>query len=116
MSPNGIPPQSAGCSETLRGSMNRPRGAGVPPAGSPSVSLGVGTGGETPPEPAAEDGCGTVALVHGPDVHPILEVAASYDLSAKAASRTGWPRVFLKTLGAVLPLRSIGWRERAGVR
>ena len=32
------------------------RSAGVPPAGSPSVSRGVGTGGETPPEPAAGDG------------------------------------------------------------
>jgi hypothetical protein len=47
------------------GVSHEPRTAGVPPAGSPSVSLGVGTGGETPPEPAAEDGRGTVALVHG---------------------------------------------------
>jgi ATP-dependent helicase HrpB len=35
------------------------RSAGVPPAGSPSVSLGGQTGGGTPPEPAAEDGCAT---------------------------------------------------------
>jgi len=52
------------------GTFPAPRGAGVPPAGSPSVSLGVGTGGEPPPEPAAEDGRGTVALVHGPQVGP----------------------------------------------
>ncbi len=35
------------------------RSAGVPPAGSPGVSPGEGTGGERPPEPAAEDGCAT---------------------------------------------------------
>ncbi len=35
------------------------RGAGVSPAGSPGVSPGVGTGGETPPQPAAGDGCAT---------------------------------------------------------
>ena len=33
-----------------------PRGAGVPPAGSPDVSPGVPTGGETPLQPAAGDG------------------------------------------------------------
>ncbi len=37
------------------------RSAGVPPAGSPSVSLGGATGGETPPEPAAGDGRATIA-------------------------------------------------------
>jgi len=42
-----------------------PRSAGVPPAGAPSVSLGGGTGGEAPPEPAAGDGRATVALVVG---------------------------------------------------
>ena len=41
---------------------HEPRSAGVPPAGSPSVSHGVGNGGETPPEPAAEEGRGTVAV------------------------------------------------------
>jgi len=54
--------------------LDESRCAGVPPAGSPSVSPGVVTGSETPPERAAEDCCGTVALVHGPKVHPILEV------------------------------------------
>jgi len=62
-----------------QGASHEPRTAGVPPAGSPSVSLGVGTGGETPPEPAAEDGCGTVALVHGPKVHPILGVETPHE-------------------------------------
>jgi 5-methyltetrahydrofolate--homocysteine methyltransferase len=41
---------------------HEPRSAGVPPAGSPSVPLGEGTGGETPPEPAAGDGRATSAL------------------------------------------------------
>jgi len=35
------------------------RSAGVPPAGSPSVPLGGKNGGETPPKPAAGDGCAT---------------------------------------------------------
>ena len=39
---------------------HEPRSAGVPPAGSASVPLGEGTGGETPPPLAAGDGCATV--------------------------------------------------------
>jgi hypothetical protein len=66
---------------------HEPRSAGVSPAGSPSVSLGVGAGGETPPEPAAEDGRATVALVHGPKVHPILEVGASHEPERRSPTR-----------------------------
>ncbi len=40
-----------------------PCSAGVLPAGSPSAPLGDGTGGETPPEPAAGDGRATIAPV-----------------------------------------------------
>ena len=46
-------------------SPQHPRTAGVPPAGSPSVSLGGTTGGETPPSPAAGDGRATIAPVPG---------------------------------------------------
>jgi len=48
--------------EALRRALaiHEPRTAGVSPAGSPSVSLGEETGSETPPSPAAEDGCATI--------------------------------------------------------
>ena len=62
--------------------LHEPCSEGVPPAGSPSVSPGVGTGGETPQEPAASipnRGRGMVAMVQGPKVHPILEIAAPHE-------------------------------------
>ncbi len=51
----------SGIVNALDNGAQNPSGAGVPPAGSPSVPLGDGTGGETPPEPAAGDGRATVA-------------------------------------------------------
>jgi phosphoglucan,water dikinase len=59
--PSGDPPDGK---EATMASGDLPaefRSAGVPPTGSPSVSLGGATGGETPPSPAAEDGRATVA-------------------------------------------------------
>jgi len=46
---------------------NRPRGAGIPPAGWPGVPPGDRTGGETPPALAARDGCATWASVQKPE-------------------------------------------------
>ncbi len=56
-----------------------PRSAGVPPAGSPGVSPGDGTGGETPPEPAAADGRAT-----GKTAAALLASAKAKMLAARA--------------------------------
>jgi len=84
------------------------RSAGVPPAGSPSVLLGGGTGGETPPEPAAGDGRATLAPVQGAiarvvrgrltlprlrsakvSATPTVRSAVGLNLAARPANRKG---------------------------
>jgi len=90
------------------GAFYEPRTAGVSPAGSPSASLGVGTGGETPPEPAAEDGCATVVLLHGPKVHPILEVVASHEPERRPPGTARWMRLFADWPGRRPALHSPG--------
>ena len=67
-----------------------PSTAGVPSAGSPNVPPGGGTGGETPPEPAAGDGRATVATrqAGGPlrDDEITINTWLAEDLGAKTGN------------------------------
>ena len=78
------------------------RGAGVPPASSPSVSLGDATGGETPPQPAAGDGRATIA----PELELVCAFAAKSNArltsfeQARNDAQTNW-NSFWQTGGAI---------------
>ncbi|HWN96444.1 MAG TPA: phospholipid carrier-dependent glycosyltransferase [Methylomirabilota bacterium] len=63
--------------------------AGVPPAGSASVSLVAGSGGGTPPKPAAEDGCATPVKVQGFNARSFLS-GTSLPFEGRGKSEAGW--------------------------
>jgi len=76
------------------------RSAGVPLAGSPNVSLGDGTGGEMPPEPAAGDGCATIALFEAPAIKSLAGKLAQ--LREPEETENLSPALASKIYGAVL--------------
>lgn len=105
-----LPTAAAGFAWARFACRNEPRSAGGLPAGSPSVSLAVETGGETPPEPAAEDGRGTVAQVHGPGARQ-RAVETPLERALPSAFRSFLPiliPLLLLTAKSVILLRQTG--------